>query len=232
MPGVTFVASSRGVFSSSSKTLTFTTPSIASKGDVLVAVITQNAADTINIPAGWTLVVTAGTPDKFLLLARMIDSGDPASFAFPLVSVANEWQAELVVFRGSSPGAIRYAGNISTFTATTALPTPVATVQQAIDLLISVWTCSGAPVLTLPSGFTAIDSFNTSIVSSRSMMLGYKIGGATGTLTFGNATAGTNTTGASITEALRDRLPIKPAALVDIVPGNIGLIGNDTRPAR
>jgi hypothetical protein len=232
MAGVTIVGNARGVFSSAAKTLTFTTPAIARDGDVLVAIVAFNAADSMATPSGWTLLVTAGSPDKFSLFARSLASSDAATFSFPLVSVANEWQAELVVFRGSSPGVIREAGNIVTFTATTSLTTPGAVTLQAISLIMSAWSCSGAPTLTLPAGFTSIDNFSTAVVSSRSLMIGYQVAGATGALSFAAATASVNTTGATITQVMRDRPPITPDALVDLVPGNIGLIGKDTRPAR
>lgn len=229
---LTVVASVRGTFSSAARTLTFATPTLAVEGDTLVAVVAFGGADTITTPAGWAVLTTGGAADKFSLFGRTLDDGDPSLIVFPLVAVANEWQAELVVFRGSSPLVIRYAGNVSSFSATTALVTPGVVAQQAIDLVLSAWSCLGNPVLTLPAGFAPIDNFSTGVVSPRSLLVGYRVAGATGALTFPNAAASTSTTGTSFTHALRERAPIQPGALVDIVPGNIGLLGKDTRPTR
>ena len=232
MQGLALVGAARGVLNAAAKTLTFTRPVAAARGDVLLAIFAFHSADSMNVPSAWTQLVAAGSPDRFLLLARMIDVGDPASIVFPLLTVANEWQGELVAFRGGSPGILRYAGNITTFTSTTSLATPAVTTQQAIDLVMSVWSCSGAPLLTPPAGFTTIDNFSTAIASSRSTMVAIRLAGATGGITFPNANASTSTTGAVVTQALRDRAPIQAPGLLDLVPGNIGLIGKDTRAAR
>jgi hypothetical protein len=232
MPGLTLVGTARGVFNVGARTLVLARPVAAARGDVLLAIFAFNSADSMTIPSGWTQLVAAGAPDRFLLLARMLDFGDPESIVFPLLTVASEWQGELVALRGGSPSTLRYAGNLTTFTSTTALATPAVTTQQAIDLVVSVWSCSGAPLLTPPAGFTTIDNFSTAIVLSRSTMVAFKLAGATGGITFPNANASTSTTGAAITQALRDRAPIQAPGLLDLVPGNIGLIGKDTRPAR
>ena len=228
------IANARATFSSSSKTLTFATPTAAAKGDVLLALIAHNAADTVSsAPSGWTLIDTLGSgSDTLDAYVHMVGDAEPTSAVYALATVANEWQGELVALRGTSPGVIKEASATASYSATTSLTTAGVTSQQAINLIMSAWACSGAPVLTLPAGFTAIDSFATAVVASRSMLLGYKLAGATGALTFPAATAGTNTTGRSFTFVLRDRIPVTPDALVDLVPGNIGLIGKDTRPAR
>jgi hypothetical protein len=201
---------------------------------VMSALVARNAADARGaIPAGWTFSATMGSgADTLDLYLRMVDVNEPTSIAFLLSTVANEWQGELIAFRGTSPGVLQETAANATFSATTALSVGGVTSQQAINLVVVVWTCSGAPVLTLPAGFIVIDSISTAVVSARSMLLGYKIAGATGALTFSAATAGTNTTGRSNTFVMRDRAPAAPRALVDLVPGNIGLIGKETRPAR
>jgi hypothetical protein len=213
--------------------LTFQAPA-AGKGDVLLALLSHSAVDTVSAaPSGWALVGTLGSgADVLDLYAHMVDGGELASIVFTLASNIDEWQGELVTLTGTSPGVLVEASASATFSATTALTTAGATAQQAIDLILVAWTCSGTPTLTLPAGFTAIDSFSTAVVTSRAMLVGYKLAGATGALTFSSATASVNTTGRSFTLVLRDRSPIAPAALVDLVPGNIGLIGKDTRPTR
>lgn len=231
---IALIASARATFSSGAKTLTASPPAAAVKGDVLLALLAHNAADTVSsAPSGWTLIDTLGSgADTLHVYAHMVDDAEPTSVVFSLSTVANEWQGELVALRGTSPGIVREASATASFSATTALTTAGVTSQQATSLILVSWTCSGSPVLTLPAGFAAIDSFATAVVGSRSMLIGYKLAGATGALTFSKATAGSNTTGRSFSTVVRDRIPVTPDALVDLVPGNIGLIGKDTRPAR
>lgn len=229
------VLSGRGLFDASGHALTFTPGSGTTiKGNTLLAFIAHNAADLISeAPAGWQLIITLGSGDDTLdVYAHMVGDNEPTSIVFSLASNASEWQGELVVLTGTSPSILVETVATAAFSTTTSLTTAGVISQQAINLILAVWTCSGSPVLSPPTGFTLVDKFATSIVSSRSMLVAYQLAGATGALTFLDATAGTNTTGRSFTFALRGRIPIAPSALVDHVPGNIGLIGKDTRPAR
>lgn len=214
-------------------TLTFTTPQVF-LGDVWLALLSHNALDLVSsAPAGWALVSTLGSgADVVDVYAHMVDDGEPTSIVFQLASNSSEWQGELVTLTGTAPGVVIESGGTASFSATTSLTTAGATVQQAVDLILAVWTCTGAPTLTLPAGFTAIDNFNTGVVTSRSMLVGYKLAGATGALSFSAATAGTSTTGRSFTYVLRAGAPVTPAALSDVVPGNLGLFARDTRPPR
>lgn len=226
-------ARSRGVFSSGSKTLTFSLVDVVT-GDVLLALIAHNAADAVSAaPAGWSSVATLGSgADVLEIYAHVAAESEPSAAVFSLATVANEWQGKLLALTGTSPGIVLESGGTAAFSGSTSLTTAGATVQQAIDLILTAWTCSGVPTLTLPAGFTLIDSFRTGIVSSRSMLIGYQSAGATGALTYSAATASSNTTGRSFTCVLRPGIPVTPAPLVDLVPGNIGLIARDTRPPR
>ncbi|MEO7731242.1 MAG: hypothetical protein ABIY55_09740, partial [Kofleriaceae bacterium] len=186
----------------------------------------------------WTHVDALGAgADVLDVYARMVDDNEPSSAAFSFATFANECQGELVAIRGTAPGVFREAAASFASAATTTLVTAAPISQQAINVILSVWTCAGARALALPAGFTAVDSFSTAIVAPRSMLIGYRLAGATGVITLGNVTVGNGTasdatTGRSFSIAIRDRIPVQPAALVDIVPGNIGLIGKDTRRAR
>lgn len=232
MPGVTITAHARGAFTSAPKTLTFTTP-VVLKGDVMLIVVARNSADARGAtPTGWTFGATLGSgADTLDYYARMVDDNEPTSIVFSLPTVANEWHGELVALRGTSSGIVVEASASATFSGA-ALATAGVTSQQAISLILVVFVVAGIHSLTLPAGFTSIDNFNTAVVSSRTAMIGYKIAGATGALTFPNGASEDIATGRSFTFVLRDRVPTTPAALVDLVPGNIGLIGKDTRPAR
>jgi hypothetical protein len=203
-------------------------------GDVWLALLSHSAADLISsAPAGWTLVSTLGSGSDVLdVYAHMVGDNEPISIVFQLASNVSEWQGELVTLTGTSPSAMIESAATASFSSTTTLTTAGVTAQQAIDLVLAVWTCAGTPALTLPAGFAPVDSFNTGAVTSRSMLIGYQLAGATGALTFSAASASVSTTGRSFTYVLRDRVPVRPAALVDSVPGNIGLIAKDTRPPR
>jgi hypothetical protein len=230
---IAFAASARGVFSSVAKTLAFALPASLARGDVMMALVAHNAADARGTtPAGWAFVVSLGSgADTLDVYTRMVDSKEPSSVVFALATVANEWQGELVVLRGTSPGIVVEASASIPFTGS-AIPTVGVTSQQAISLIVSVCTCAGFPSLTVPTGFTFIDGFNTAVVSGRTMLLGYKIAGATGALSFPNIGSEIIVTGGSFSLVLRNQIPVQPAPLVDLVPGNLGLLGKDTRPAR
>jgi hypothetical protein len=235
--GVAFLASVRPAFSAAARTLTLIVPTAAQNGDVLVVLVARNAADTRAAPpTGWTLAVGLGADaDVIDAYVRMVDGSEPRSVVLSLPTVTSEWQGEILALRGTSPGILIESASSVGFAATPQLTTAGVTSQQVLSLIVVAWTCAGALGLTPPAGFTAIDSFSTAILSPltpRSMLLGYRRAGATGALTFAPATAGASATGRSFSLVLRDRPPIQPAALVDLVPGNLGLIGKDTRPAR
>jgi hypothetical protein len=231
---ITIVGAARGVFSASGKTLTMATPAGAAIGDVLLALVGHNAGDAAGAaPAGWTLVALLGSgADTLNLYTRMLDGTELAAVAFSATTVASEWQGELVALRGTSPAVLIEATSSTASSASTSLTTAGVTSQQAISVILAIWTCSGAPALTLPVGFTAVDSFASAVVSSRSMLVGSRIAGATGALALAAATASASTSGRSFVLVLRDRAPLRPAGLVDPVPGNIGLLAKDTRPPR
>lgn len=230
---ISFVAAARATFSAVAKTLTFARPATAVTGDVLIAFVANNDADAMPDPAGWTLITIFGSgANQYRGLARMLEATDSPTIVFGLTTVANEWQAELVVLRRTSPGVVFEISATSTFTSATSLATPGVTVQQAINLLLVSWICSGSPTLTAPAGFTTIDSFTTSVVGARSMLIAFRLTGATGALSLPSATASAATTGRSCVVALRGGIPATPSELFDPVPGNIGLIAKDTRPAR
>ena len=230
---LTLVASARGAFSAAGKTLAIAAPTAAHPGDVLLALVAHGAADgRAATPAGWTLAQSLGAgADVLDVYVHMVGDRDPASVAFALPAAAGEWQAELVALRGTSPGIVVEATATASSAGTT-IPTAGVTSQQATSLVLCAWTCAGFKALTVPAGFTAIDSLTTSVVSPRTMMLAYRLAGATGALSFPATSAEDALVGRSFSLVLRDRIPIRPAPLVDLVPGNLGLFGKDTRPPR
>lgn len=230
----TILATSRAAFSVAGKTLTLAVPAAVQRGDVLVALVARNATDPRAAPpSGWTVALGLGAgADVMDIYVHMADGSESSSIVFALPTVTSEWQGELLAVRGTSPAILIESSSSAGFAATTQLSTAGATSQQAISLIVVAWLCAGTPALALPAGFALLDSLGTAFVSARSLLLGYRLAGATGALTFAPASAATGATGRSFALVLRDRLPIQPAALTDLVPGNLGLIGRDTRPAR
>lgn len=231
--GPSLAASSRAVFSASALTLTMAPPAGAIRGDVLVAIVCRGNSDAAApAPAGWTLAAgNVGGGIRLDVYTRAMGDNEPVVFRF--TTKANEWQGMMLAIRPSSPAIALEGSAFAAVSAATSLPVPGVNCQQATNLIVGVWSGSGAPTLTPPSDFTLIDKFATAMASNRSLMIGYRIAGATGPLTFGAAASSSaSTSGGTFALVVRDRVPPKPVELFDPVPGNIGLIGKDTRPAR
>jgi len=228
----TIVASSRATFSASALTLTMAPPASAARGDALVALVVRGNSDpAASTPAGWSLVAgNVGGVIRIDMYTRAMDDGSPVVFRFS--TKANEWQGAILAVRSSAPGIVVEGSASFAFTGQTSLSLPSVSCQQLTNLVLGVWSGSGAPTLTPPSGFTLLDKFSTAMSTNRSLMLGYQVAGATGTLTLPAASSSASTSGVSFAVVLRDRVPPTPVELFDLVPGNIGLLGRDTRPAR
>lgn len=201
------------------------------KGDVLLVVLVREFA--IVPPAGWTQIET-GLGASFLYLdafARMVDDEEPASALF--TGSDEEIQGALIVLRGGSPALLRESSSHVAFAADATPNTPAIDSAQAIDLALGVWSSIGSVTLTAPDGYSTIDAFSTSVISARSILIAYKVIGATGSaIAQPPASSSGAATGRSFVLVLRDALPATPASLLDLVPGNIGLLGKDIRPAR
>lgn len=233
------VASSRPVFNPATPKLTFTVPPepgglYARKGDVLFAILVHAPADGFTLPAGWTNVGNDGASVATVhYIARMVDDREPASFVVSLLASSAEWQGALLVLRGSGALAlIKEASSSATFTADATPDTPTAPCLQAINLAIVTWSAATALTLTPPAGYAAIDTYSTALVGARSVLFALARANQTGTLSPGAATASGAATGRAFVIVLRDAMPLQPAELVDLVPGNIGLVGIDTRAPR
>jgi hypothetical protein len=223
-PGLKLIDRARPVFDGGLLKLTFTVPTLAVKGDLLVVLVVRNQA--VVAPEGWTLIENGlGGAALFLdAWARLVDNNEPKTAVFT-TAVGQELQGQLLLLLPGSPSAVREASATGTFTADVTPDTPASTTVQAINLIVCIHSCSTAIALTAPAGFTTIDTYNTAIIAARSILLSYKIAKATGALAPGPAGASAAATGRAWTLILRDRGPITPVELVDPVPGNIGLLG-------
>ncbi len=202
------------------------------KGQVLLAVVVRNGV--LVAPDGWAQIVTAlGTGTVRLdAYARLVDDGEAGSVVFTSAT-AQELQGALMVLRGSAPAVIVESSAHATVTADVTPDSPTISSLQAINIVLGVWSSSGVLELTPPDGFTLIDAFSTSIVSPRSAMFAYRIVGETGaTIALPAAGSDGAATGRSFALVLRDGPPITPPVLFDAVPGNIGLLGKDSRLPR
>lgn len=229
------VASARPTFDPAEHTLTLATPPIAASGDVLLAIVVHENASTFTTPSAWIDLgahniggITAHA------IAHMIDDGDSASIVIATQAIAgDEMQGALVVLRGvgALPLLVEATGSLA-FAATLAPGSAAVSSLQAINLALGVWSAAGAHTLAAPAGFDAIDAYSTALVASRTLLVASRRTNATGALGLGAASSDTNASGSAFSLVLRDALPLQPAELVDLVPGNIGLLGTDNRPPR
>lgn len=232
--GLELVATSRPTFSPGLATLTFTVPTQAKKGDLLLALIVSDATEaTFTTPVGWAVLDDVGASEaKLATLARLVDDAEPSSVVVALTGATKERQGQLLVLRGGSPNVVLEAAASSTFSASSSPPAPTAAAAQAINLAIAVWSSSGSPALTVPldgngfpeDGYSTIDNYATALATARSVLFAYRQVGATGDHTPPEADASVAATGRAWTKILRDRPPYRPGELVDPVPGNLGLL--------
>lgn len=233
MPGLVELASTRPAFNAGGKTFTFDVAGLgAVKGQLVVAIAAYDAADGFAAVAGWsTLVAFVGTA-KIAVLARMVDDDEPDQLVLALTLAAKDWLGAAILYAPGSPVVALEASAGGNFAADATPPVPDVSSQQAINLRLGVWSVAGAIALSAPAGWTAIDTYSTAIATARSILVAQVVAGATGALGSVDATAGAAATGSGLSVVLRDRYPIKPAALFDPIPGNIGLLGQDVRPPR
>jgi hypothetical protein len=227
-------ASARPECDPAEQLISVTVPSTAVIGDVLVLLVVHASTSSITVPDGWTdlgSLTQSGRTER--RIARMIDGGDTSSLVLETSAIGDEVQGALIVLRGVGSVALLVEASASlAFVATLTPGSPAVSSLQAIDLVLEVWSSSGALTMAPPSGSDAIDTYSTALVSARTLLVTQRRANATGALTLGAATSNANATGASFALVLRDGLPVQPRELVDLVPGNIGLLGKDIRPAR
>lgn len=228
------VTSARPTYNPALQTLTTMIPASVMKGDVLALIAVHAAASSLTVPAGWIDLgsSTAGglTARR---LARMVDSTEDDAIVVTLSAAGDEVQGALVVMRGagSVPLLVESSAALA-FAATLAPGSPAVSSLQAINLVIEVWSASGLLTLAAPSGFTTVDTYGTSLISPRTILVASRRANATGALALGAASSNAAATGSTFAHVLRSGPPMRPAELFDPVPGNIGLLGQDKRPAR
>jgi len=229
--GLELVASSRPVFDGGAKTLTFTVPAAAKRGDLLVALAVRNGA--IVAPAGWTQIETAlGSSGVFLdAWARLVDLEEPAAAVWTSAS-SQELQGQLLVFGSGTPALVRETSAFLQGPASAGFNTPPVYSVQSQSLLLLVGSANAA-VTWSALGLTLVDTYSTAVVSARSLGVSYIVAGEVDSgFTIGNngPIEGGGMLCAPVADlygfslVLRERSPFPPAELADPVPGNIGLL--------
>ena len=232
MPGLTLLANVRPTFNAGAKTLTFELPDAATKGRLLLLVVAFDPADDFAALADWTVLDTYAGTSKVVLLSRMVDDNEPKDVELALTTAAKDWLGQLLVYEPGSPNVVLEASAGGDFAADATPPAPLVACQQALNLDVRVWSVDGAVGMTAPAGMTAIDSSSSAAAAARSLLIASVTAGASGNLAAKDAAGDGVATGSGVSYVLRDRAPITPELLVDTVPGNIGLVGKDPRPAR
>jgi hypothetical protein len=189
-------------------------------GDTLLVVIARVGA--VTPPAGWVTLAQVGSGMVLDVFARAAAPEEPDLAVF--AGGAEELQGQLIVLRGGGLQALVESSGHASFAIDTNPPSPAGTSQQAINLVLSVWSASGNVPFLTPTGYTLIDLFSTSEVTTRTLLIAYRLAGATGTVpAIGADTGGGFATGDAWTLVLRDRAPFRPRAFADLTAGNIGL---------
>lgn len=228
------VQSVRPTFDPAEKEMQFALPSSATKGQLLYLVLVHPSADTPTPPDGWTSLASSGnSTSTATTFVREVQDEETSSFIVALSAASGEWHGSLILFSGGAlTDLIEEQRAGAGFTAVTSLPGAPIACLQAVDLVLEIWTTGGTEVPTPPAGYASIDGYTSSLVAARATLLSYARANATGTVTPGAATTVAAATGRTFTLLLRDALPIIPVELVDLMPGNLGLLGVDNRPAR
>lgn len=218
-----FIESVRGVYNGGQKTLTFTVPSDVQKGDLLVALIVRDAAYSGG-PPGWTMLDSNGSSPEILdTWAHIVVDDEPENVTFT-TTVSHEMQGVMLRMRGSTPLQLLESRGDQAFVATMTPTAPATGSQQAINLVVYVWSSSGAPVFTPPAGLTLIDTFSTAVVAARALLVAYRVCNTTFVVPSQQATTNINATGRAFFVLWRDHPPLMPIEIVDSVPGNHGLM--------
>lgn len=227
-----FVENVEPTFDPAEKTLWFAMPVSATKGQTLYLVLVHPSADTPTPPSGWTSLASSGdATSTATTFVRQVQAQEASSITLALSAASGEWHGALMLFSGGGlTDAIEEARADAAFSSATTEPAPAVTCLQAVDLEFAIFTAQGTEVPAPPAGFTSIDGYTSSLVSARATLFAYAVANATGSISPGNATTIAAVSGHAFTLLLRDALPIQPLELVDLVPGNIGLIGVDNRP--
>jgi len=193
---ITYVSTSVSVLSSNTVTsLTMTEPTGMAVGDVMLALITENAYPTSglsgSVPSGWNLVTydISGSLGEAVIykIATTADVGTPPSVTFSFTA-AGRGAGTILAFRGVSTTNPVVTSNNQLNASSTTRTAPSVTPGTPSTMLLALYTVANGTTDTLsnPSGMTQDVDVSTQFGSS-GLLIGafYKLLGAstaTGTL--------------------------------------------------
>ena len=226
--GLTYLGDSRPVFEPAGPRMVYTIPSFVplEVGDLLLVILvsdeTENNAGIA--AAGWTLIAAdAGTSAHVRVWAHHAGPAEPTSVDVLLGTTTLERVGVMLHFRGggSIPGVLE-AGSFADFAATTTPPIP-ATISQQANIQFALVTIETSAAIVGFTGWATADTYVSAVLSTRRLVVLYRLV-RTGVIAGATGLVGPAASGFAWTAILPARAPFEPGGLVDLVPGNIGLI--------
>lgn len=172
---------------------------VASLGTVLLILVVRDGEVTCS-DAGWTKVIDGeGASGLFLDgWVRTVD-GTAGSNAGDVISFLSETEQELqgtvVKSTNADEASLVYDVTHGSFAADATPPAPSIDATQDFDTIVCVWSMADEIAVSVPAGLTEIDSYTSSVVSERTLLVGQSTSGAVGTIVPGDATASPAATG-------------------------------------
>lgn len=213
--------SSPGVDSS---LLDFTLPSAPTGSVLLIAIVRNGAVECSD--ATWTQVVDGvGASGIFVdVFVRAVD-GTAGSTAGEVISFLSMTSQELTgsveVVTNADATSLVYDVQHAAFTADSTPDTPSITAAQDFDTLLCLWSATTVVTLTAPSDFTSLDSYTSSSVATRSLLVAERSAIASGTVFPGSATSSAAATGRAFTIAISHIASPPGSTLTAMQAGNV-----------
>lgn len=212
--------------------VTLARPAAAIAGTTLVAIVVGDAAID-QAPAGWTLVdsVLAGGMRWTLYRRTLVVTDVATEWAWTFAAGATDPAGVLLVYDDVSPGTVIGAVAAAVSGAGNKHDAPSVAAASSTYEEICLWYSEddlGFPIV--PAGM--VELVNIALPSGDEDFLVARMAplDVVPTLPVRQAETGGVTTCSMLSVVIRDGLPITPAELADLVPGNIGLAPALPRP--
>lgn len=140
-PPVYQTSNTASVAGGAGSSLTITKPTGVTAGDLLIAVLVQNAANGWNELSGWTRLINTVDDPSTSFQYRIADGTEGASFTFAFTAGTN--RASGIVMRFSNATST-YVGSTSFETTGTSRTAPSVTIIKNKSLALSVFTSDQA----------------------------------------------------------------------------------------
>lgn len=196
-----------GTTPSGSTLLDFVCPFAPIGSVLLIAIVHDQAIDAATNATGWTKVVDGigAVPTKLSVWVRTVDKtagsrvGDVVSF----LSVASqELQGTLVILDDARAPTVLVDVQSAPFAADVAPPAPIVNVLRNEDTILTLFSAGGSVAFTPPTGFVALDTYTSAVVSTRTLMVARRTANFTFIVDPGIASASPAATGRAFTISL------------------------------